>query len=173
MAIDRCTHPEPRADLVEALALLKRKQRGVRPRARDREVIALQRKVCGFVEIVSVVLHLHSWTRGETRMHVLGETGKPCATRVVNSWLHRSETSPGGFFETRRYRDEWCPGAGSNHRHCDFQSHALPTELPGHVPARSRERRFIVRQGGCVHPPSPAASARQTGLRTKCQTIGK
>jgi hypothetical protein len=25
----------------------------------------------------------------------------------------------------------WCPGAGSNHRHCDFQSHALPTELPG------------------------------------------
>ena len=26
----------------------------------------------------------------------------------------------------------WCPGAGLNHRHCDFQSHALPTELPGH-----------------------------------------
>ncbi len=25
----------------------------------------------------------------------------------------------------------WCPGAESNHRHCDFQSHALPTELPG------------------------------------------
>ena len=25
----------------------------------------------------------------------------------------------------------WCPGADSNHRHCDFQSHALPTELPG------------------------------------------
>ena len=30
----------------------------------------------------------------------------------------------------------WCPGAESNHRHCDFQSHALPTELPG------RFRRF-------------------------------
>ena len=27
--------------------------------------------------------------------------------------------------------EAWCPGAGSNHRHCDFQSHALPTELPG------------------------------------------
>ena len=26
---------------------------------------------------------------------------------------------------------EWCPGAELNHRHCDFQSHALPTELPG------------------------------------------
>src|SRR5215831_339782 len=27
----------------------------------------------------------------------------------------------------------WCPGAELNHRHCDFQSHALPTELPGHA----------------------------------------
>src|SRR5207237_10453526 len=26
----------------------------------------------------------------------------------------------------------WCPGAESNHRHGDFQSPALPTELPGH-----------------------------------------
>lgn len=25
----------------------------------------------------------------------------------------------------------WCPGADSNHRHPDFQSGALPTELPG------------------------------------------
>jgi hypothetical protein len=29
------------------------------------------------------------------------------------------------------YLRGWCPGAESNHRHCDFQSHALPTELPG------------------------------------------
>ena len=26
----------------------------------------------------------------------------------------------------------WCPGAESNRRHKDFQSFALPTELPGH-----------------------------------------
>ena len=32
--------------------------------------------------------------------------------------------------------EKWCPGAESNHRHCDFQSHALPTELPGRCPER-------------------------------------
>ena len=30
---------------------------------------------------------------------------------------------------------KWCPGTDSNRRHCDFQSHALPTELPGHADA--------------------------------------
>src|SRR5215471_19579272 len=28
-------------------------------------------------------------------------------------------------------KTKWCPGAESNHRHHDFQSCALPTELPG------------------------------------------
>ena len=28
---------------------------------------------------------------------------------------------------------EWWPGAESNCRHADFQSAALPTELPGHI----------------------------------------
>jgi hypothetical protein len=27
----------------------------------------------------------------------------------------------------------WCPEAESNHRHGDFQSPALPTELSGHI----------------------------------------
>lgn len=30
-----------------------------------------------------------------------------------------------------RMPEDWCPGAESNHRHEDFQSSALPTELPG------------------------------------------
>ena len=53
----------------------------------------------------------------------------------------------------------WCPGAESNHRHCDFQSHALPTELPGRFqPQAAWERRFIVRPQGPVHHASPWAS---------------
>ncbi len=32
----------------------------------------------------------------------------------------------------RCQKGQWCPGAELNHRHTDFQSVALPTELPGH-----------------------------------------
>src|ERR1700760_3108660 len=32
---------------------------------------------------------------------------------------------------------KWCPGAESNHRHVDFQSTALPTELPGQIVGKS------------------------------------
>jgi hypothetical protein len=69
-------------------------------------------------------------------------------------------TAHHGKMKRSLYRNKilWCPGAGSNHRHCDFQSHALPTELPGQVPARGRERRFIVRPGSPVHHASPSAS---------------
>jgi hypothetical protein len=71
-------------------------------------------------------------------------------------------------FQNNRLKAAWCPGAGSNHRHCDFQSHALPTELPGHVPARGRERRFIVRPGSAVHHASPVAT---NGLATEANWV--
>ena len=34
------------------------------------------------------------------------------------------------------YYRKWCPGTESNHRHVDFQSTALPTELPGRMATR-------------------------------------
>src|SRR3954463_14802390 len=47
----------------------------------------------------------------------------------------------------RRGTEDGCPGGEPNHRHCDFQSHALPTELPGRRgPPRGRAKqsaRFI------------------------------
>ena len=50
---------------------------------------------------------------------------------------------------------EWCPGAESNHRHADFQSAALPTELPG-LPAGGTD---------CEDLPKPAEA---NGI-TACQ----
>src|SRR5207248_4989335 len=41
----------------------------------------------------------------------------------------------------------WCPGAESNHRHGDFQSPALPTELPGPAGARLYAARGLAGQG--------------------------
>src|SRR5437773_6964052 len=36
------------------------------------------------------------------------------------------------FLKINAEKEGWCPGAELNHRHTDFQSVALPTELPGH-----------------------------------------
>ena len=36
------------------------------------------------------------------------------------------------------YTRKWCPGPESNQRHVDFQSTALPTELPGHVKLKEK-----------------------------------
>src|SRR5882762_3790883 len=68
----------------------------------------------------------------------------------------------------------WCPGAESNHRHGDFQSPALPTELPG---PKARGRVCMPRSDGPVkvegrrRPPgtgtrSPPHGSARTG-RTK------
>ena len=68
---------------------------------------------------------------------------------------------PFGVMVSRSGKKEWCPGAESNHRHCDFQSHALPTELPGHIPAR---------WSGALTPPPvryQAASGISQGNRLK------
>jgi hypothetical protein len=45
---------------------------------------------------------------------------------------------PGNLAVSGHFLQLWWPGTESNHRHADFQSAALPTELPGH-----EERKYI------------------------------
>ena len=52
---------------------------------------------------------------------------------------------------------KWCPGVELNYRHRDFQSRALPTELPGHT---LRFRNFA---GGC--PPQRRELTKETRHR--------
>src|SRR5215218_10358983 len=52
---------------------------------------------------------------------------------------------------------EWCPGAELNHRHTDFQSVALPTELPGRLTAAAYRD---VAAGCPAHPLSAGAGTR-------------
>jgi len=58
------------------------------------------------------------------------------ANHFQKPWINRplrefQRTRLGG--RECREKGKWCPGAESNHRHADFQSAALPTELPGPI----------------------------------------
>ncbi len=59
--------------------------------------------------------------QGHGRQPTQGSLKPPISRGFVGSW-----------------RGEWCPELESNQRHCDFQSHALPTELSGHPVKRLR-----------------------------------
>src|SRR5471030_737937 len=79
-----------------------------------------------------------NWTPGEARLHPSCEEvegprhREGIKTRDV-LLDHLVGTKCLTFAHVTGFEREWCPGAESNHRHCDFQSHALPAELPGHI----------------------------------------
>ena len=58
--------------------------------------------------------------------------------RQAEKWSGRRDSDSrhppwqGGTLPLSYYRTLWCLGAELNHRHVDFQSTALPTELPRH-----------------------------------------
>ena len=81
------------------------------------------------------------------------EPSKSLTTDLQSAPFGHSGTSPYGAGDRNRTNNllitnqllcllsytsiTWCRGAGSNHRHRDFQSLALPTELPRHLPCYS------------------------------------
>ena len=62
---------------------------------------------------MSITFLLEATTRFELVMEILQTSALPLGDVAI-------------------YYNKWCPEAESNHRHGDFQSPALPTELSGH-----------------------------------------
>src|SRR5690606_16703436 len=78
-----------------------------------------------------------------------------CAGEVLTGKKNAGNKKPalGGFlrvsngFSAPLETKEWCPGTESNRRHGDFQSPALPTELPGQRGAIRRIWLLTVKRG--------------------------
>src|SRR3954453_7175485 len=65
----------------------------------------------------------------------------------------------------------WCPGAESNHRHCDFQSHALPTELPGRAGRSPSGRHIGERPRPCPASRRGSSPAAENGAAEQMDTV--
>ena len=93
-----------------------------------------------------------------------------CATSVL--WDFRER----GNINYINISELWCPEAESNHRHEDFQSSALPTELSGHLLLHqtSRELVDIASQPHArrVLNPSRGYESRPSGLLRRDITLG-
>src|SRR3954466_12116595 len=78
---------------------------------------------------------------------------------MANFWLrwllYGCRTLDYSLRPVAKYLKRWCPGADLNHRHADFQSAALPAELPGHGPldikARGRPVQAVRSRAFAIH----------------------
>ena len=77
-----------------------------------------------------------------------GDRIRTCDIQLPKLALYQAELRPVGksFPRATRAQKKWL-GTGSNRRHADFQSAALPTELPSHHCKPS----FPVGCGGIIH----------------------
>ena len=58
------------------------------------------------------------------------------------------------------YTRIWCPGPESNQRHADFQSAALPTELPGQILILKNQNNMATRKG--LEPSTSGVTGRRS-----------
>ena len=79
----------------------------------------------------------------DAESHIPGVARRVCAPGVPPNKIAMPSRNRAICRKRHLFKDlKWCPGAESNHRHCDFQSHALPTELPGRA-LFARQARLI------------------------------
>ena len=86
----------------------------------------------------------------DVQLRRLGPIGGAFAPKADRSLQRSNESGP--------RREGWCLGADSNHRHADFQSAALPTELPRRT-VRARKAPSI------GEPPGPVQTSAQSSSR--------
>ena len=81
-----------------------------------------------------MISHDFEWLR---RIRLLRPScGAILVTKIISADTEQSLDRREGRQTNGKTADQakrWCPGAELNHRHTDFQSVALPTELPGRL----------------------------------------
>lgn len=77
------------------------------------------------------------------RREQIGSKPRTNEAHSITQELHASLLGQNGPGAIELKGKEWCPGADLNHRHHNFQSCALPTELPGHLTLGEREDRRL------------------------------
>ena len=97
--------------------------------------------------------------RLHSHIYLAGETGfEPATSGVTGQRPKPLGHSPVPHKVRRTIKFGWCRGPDSDWGHCNFQSHALPTELP----RQTKRRRYLAGETGF----EPATSG-VTGQRPK------